>query len=78
MCPLDLGNKKKQVSISLSSAEGEYRSTRRVVVELTWLVRLFEDLNVLIRLPVPLHSDSSASIHIAKNLIFMKERNTSK
>jgi len=43
---------------------------RRVVAELTWLVRLFDDLNVPISLPVPLQSDSSAAIHIAKNPVF--------
>ncbi|XP_019242426.1 PREDICTED: uncharacterized protein LOC109222537, partial [Nicotiana attenuata] len=61
---------KKQTSISLSSAEAEYRSMRRAVAELTWLVRLFEDLSIPISLPVPLHSDSQAAIHIAKNPVF--------
>ncbi|XP_060178200.1 secreted RxLR effector protein 161-like [Lycium barbarum] len=49
---------KKQASISLSSAEAEYSSMRRVVTEITWLVRLLEDLTVPLKLPVPLHSDS--------------------
>ncbi|XP_019256283.1 PREDICTED: uncharacterized protein LOC109234670 [Nicotiana attenuata] len=61
---------KKQTSISLSSAEAEYRSMRQVVAELTWLVRLFEDLSIPISLPVPLHSDSQAALHIAKNPVF--------
>jgi len=43
---------------------------RRVVAELTWLVRLLEDLSVPPSLPVSLHSDSQAAIHIAKNPIF--------
>jgi len=43
---------------------------RRVVAELTWLVRLFDDLSVPISLPVTLHSDSLAVIHIAKNPVF--------
>jgi len=43
---------------------------RRVVAELTWLVRLFKDLSVPVPLPVPLHSDSLAAIHIAKNSVF--------
>ncbi|WMV45006.1 hypothetical protein MTR67_038391 [Solanum verrucosum] len=43
---------------------------RRVVAELTWLVRLFTDLSIPIALSVPLHSDSEAAIHIAKNPIF--------
>jgi len=61
---------KKQTSISLSSAEAEYRSMRRVVAELTWLVRIFDDISIPISLPIPLHSDSQAAIHIAKNLVF--------
>lgn len=61
---------KKQVSISLSSTEAEYRSMRRVTAELTWIVRLFEDLSTPITLPIPLHSNSKAAIHIARNPIF--------
>ena len=37
---------KKQETISLSSAEAEYRSIRKVVGELVWLSRLFEELTV--------------------------------
>ncbi|XP_059281249.1 uncharacterized mitochondrial protein AtMg00810-like [Lycium ferocissimum] len=49
---------KKQPLISLSSAEAEYRSMRRVVAEITWLVRLLTDLTVSPSLHVPLYSDS--------------------
>lgn len=61
---------KKQPSISLSSAEAEYRSMRRVVAELTGLVRLLHDLTISPSLPIPLHSVSQAAIHIAKNPVF--------
>ncbi|KAH0637483.1 hypothetical protein KY289_037398 [Solanum tuberosum] len=61
---------KKQVSVSLSSAEAEYRSMRRLVAELTWLTRLLLDLSVHLSLPVPVHSDSQAAIHIARNPVF--------
>ncbi|XP_070021748.1 uncharacterized protein [Nicotiana sylvestris] len=61
---------KKQVFISLSSAEAEYRSMRRVTAQLTWLVRLFADLSAPITLPIPLHSDNKAAIHIAQNPVF--------
>ncbi|XP_019262483.1 PREDICTED: uncharacterized protein LOC109240315 [Nicotiana attenuata] len=61
---------KKQISISLSSAESEYRSMRRVTAEITWLVRLLADLSAPPTLPVPLHSDSQAAIHIARNPVF--------
>lgn len=64
------GNKKKQLSISLSSAEVEYLSMRRVVAELTWLNRLLLNLESPPELPIPVHSDSQAAIHIAKNSVF--------
>lgn len=43
---------------------------RRVVAELTWLVRLLDDLSIVHSLPVPLHSDSQDAIHIAKTPVF--------
>ncbi|XP_049378207.1 uncharacterized mitochondrial protein AtMg00810-like [Solanum stenotomum] len=57
---------KKQSLVSLSSVEAEYRSMRRVMAEITWLVRLLVDLSVPSHLPALLHSDSQAAIHIAK------------
>nr|XP_009608352.1 uncharacterized protein LOC104102358 [Nicotiana tomentosiformis] len=50
--------------------EAEYRSMRRVTAELTWLVRLLEDLSAPVSLPIPLRSNSKAAIHIARNLVF--------
>nr|XP_009798599.1 PREDICTED: uncharacterized protein LOC104244801 [Nicotiana sylvestris] len=50
--------------------EAEYISMRRVTAELTWLVRLLEDLSAPISLPIPLHSDSKAAIHTAHNPVF--------
>ncbi|XP_070020762.1 secreted RxLR effector protein 161-like [Nicotiana sylvestris] len=38
---------KKQVSMSLSSTEAEYRSMRKVTAKITWLVRLLRDLSIL-------------------------------
>ncbi|XP_019240489.1 PREDICTED: uncharacterized protein LOC109220472 [Nicotiana attenuata] len=61
---------KKQDSISLSSAEAEYRSMCRVVAELTWLTRLLEDPSISSSLPVPVYSDSKAAINIARNPVF--------
>lgn len=43
---------------------------RKVTAELTWLIRLLEDLSVTPLLPVPLHCDSQVAIHIARNPIF--------
>lgn len=63
---------KKQSFVSLSSAEAQYRSRRRVVAKLTWFVRLLEDLSIPPCLPIPLHSDSQTAIHIAKNPVFQE------
>lgn len=43
---------------------------RRVMAELTWLVRLLDDFSILLILPILLRSDSQAAIHIAKNPVF--------
>nr|KAJ0197117.1 hypothetical protein LSAT_V11C700376710 [Lactuca sativa] len=61
---------KKQVTISLSSVEAEYRSTRQVCAKLAWLTRFFHELKVSNLTPVPLKCDNQATIHIARNLIF--------
>lgn len=63
---------KKQPIVALSSTEVEYRSMRRPVAEITWVVRLLQVLTVTPILPVPLHYDSQAVIHIAKKPIFHK------
>ena len=61
---------KKQPTVSLSSAEAEYRSLRAVIAELSWLTRLFVELQVPSILPIPVKSDSLAAIYIAKNPVF--------
>ncbi|XP_019251266.1 PREDICTED: uncharacterized protein LOC109230196 [Nicotiana attenuata] len=61
---------KKQVFVSLSSAEAKYRTMRRVTTEITWLVRLLDDLSSSPPLPVPIYSDSQATIHIARKPVF--------
>ncbi|XP_019235174.1 PREDICTED: uncharacterized protein LOC109215547, partial [Nicotiana attenuata] len=68
-CPVSWKSK-KQLSVSLSSVEPEYISMQRVVAELTWLVRLLDDLSIPLTLPIPLHSNSQAAIHITKNPVF--------
>nr|XP_016465740.1 PREDICTED: uncharacterized mitochondrial protein AtMg00810-like [Nicotiana tabacum] len=61
---------KKQSTISLSSAEAKYRSTRMVVGELVWLARLLTELIVPLSLPIPIFCDSQAALHIARNPVF--------
>lgn len=62
---------KKQPFVDLSSTEAEYRFMRRLVAEIMWLPRLLMDLYAPSNfLPIPLHCDSQAVIHIAKNSVF--------
>jgi len=61
---------KKQETISLSSAEAEYRSLRKVVGELVWVDRLLRELDVPSSKPIAVHCDSQSAIHIARNPVF--------
>ena len=64
---------KKQGTVSLSSAEAEYRSLRRLVAELAWLTRLLHKLTVEEVTPIPVKCECQAAIHIAhiaRNLVF--------
>ena len=63
---------KKQETISLSSAEAEYRSLRKVVGELVWLSRLLIELDVPYLKPISIFCDSQYALHIAKNPVFHK------
>jgi hypothetical protein len=61
---------KKQKTVSLSSAEAEYRSMAAVCCELTWLQSLFHDLHIKDMSPALLHCDNQAALHIAANPVF--------
>ena len=61
---------KKQTTVSLSSAEAEYRSLRRVVAELSWLSRLLHKFGLSNITPIPVKCDNMAAIYIAKNPVF--------
>lgn len=61
---------KKQATVSLSTVEAEYRAMSSTVKELQWLSYLLEDFHVAVPLPIPLHCDNSAAIHITKNQVF--------
>ncbi|XP_019265889.1 PREDICTED: uncharacterized protein LOC109243414 [Nicotiana attenuata] len=61
---------KKQLIVSLSSAEAKYKALSKLVAELTWLTRLLPDLSVPISYPVYVFCDNQAAIHIAKNPVF--------
>ncbi|XP_074363617.1 uncharacterized protein LOC141717895 [Apium graveolens] len=52
---------------SYSSYEAEYRSISSATSEITWLVRLLEELGVTNLKPVTVHCNNQSAIHIAKN-----------
>lgn len=61
---------KKQATVSLSPAEAEYWSMRRVCSELAWLSRLMVEFEISDIEPIPLKCDNMAAIFIAKNPVF--------
>jgi len=61
---------KKQVTVSRSSAEAEYRAMASTAAEIVWIVGLFEELGVKITLPVPLYSNNTSALQIAANPVF--------
>lgn len=66
---------KKQSVVSRSSSEAEYRAMSATAAEVTWMVRLLEELGVKDLKPITLHCDNQSAIHIAKNPVHMKEPN---
>ncbi|KAL5854459.1 hypothetical protein ACOSQ4_004261 [Xanthoceras sorbifolium] len=61
---------KRQKTISLSSAEAEYRAMTGVCCELTWLRYLLKDLGLSHDEPALLYCDNKAALHIAANPVF--------
>ncbi|CAH9109373.1 unnamed protein product [Cuscuta epithymum] len=61
---------KKQVTVSRSSAEAEYRSMATLTCELLWLKGLLSSLGITTSTPIRLFCDNKAAIHIASNPVF--------
>ncbi|GJT10614.1 retrovirus-related pol polyprotein from transposon TNT 1-94 [Tanacetum coccineum] len=61
---------KKQVVVSRSSAEAEYRAMALTGCDVTWLVSLFKDLGIKDLKPVDLFCDNQAALYIATNPVF--------
>ena len=61
---------KRQKTVSLSSAEAEYRAMTGACCELTWLRCLLKDLGFTHHEPALLYCDNKAALHIAANPVF--------
>ncbi|KAG7543542.1 Integrase catalytic core [Arabidopsis thaliana x Arabidopsis arenosa] len=61
---------KKQDTVSMSSAEAEYRAMAFITKELLWLKRVLQDLGVSHDQPMRLCCDNKSAIYIATNPVF--------
>ena len=61
---------KKQLTVSRSSSEAEYRALAFATCELQWLLYLIKDLDVQCIKPHVLYCDNQSAIYIAANLVF--------
>ena len=60
----------KQSTAYKSSSEAEYRAMAATASEVTWTIRLLEDLGITNLKPVVLHCDNQSALHIARNPVF--------
>lgn len=58
---------KKQSTVSRSSSEAEYRAFAAAASEVTWIVRLLEELGVTNLKPVTLFCDNKSALRMAHN-----------
>ena len=61
---------KKQVVVSRSSVEAEYRSMALTTCEILWLLYLLKDLHVSHNKPALMYCDNQVALHIAANPVF--------
>lgn len=69
-CSLIAWKSKKQTTVSRSSAEAEYRALASTACELRWVKNIISDFQVTVPLPIDLHCDNRAAIHITANPVF--------
>lgn len=65
---------KKQPTVSLSSAEAEYRSLSFACSEVLWLSYLLQAFHLPVHKPIPLHCDNKSALHVTQNPVFHERR----
>ncbi|GJU85880.1 ribonuclease H-like domain-containing protein [Tanacetum coccineum] len=60
----------RSISLSMSSAEAEYRSVASATCEVIWLSNLLGDMGVKNNLPIMVYCDNSYALQIAANPVF--------
>ena len=61
---------KKQIVVSRSSTEAEYRAMASTTAEIVWLRWLLADMGVILSTPTPIHCDNDSAIQITRNSVF--------
>ncbi|GJT72124.1 ribonuclease H-like domain-containing protein [Tanacetum coccineum] len=61
---------KKQSVLAKYSIEAQYRAMNSVTCEVIWIMKILNELNVKVSLPITINCDNSSAIQIAANLVF--------
>ena len=61
---------KKQVVVSRSSTEAEYRAMASTTTEIVWLRWLLADMGIPLSSPTPMYCDNKSAIQISHNSVF--------
>ncbi|CUM47093.1 unnamed protein product [Debaryomyces tyrocola] len=61
---------KKQSIVAISAAEAEYLALSEAVKEALWIIRLFREMCVPLKLPIPIHEDNYSCILLAEHPVF--------
>ncbi|EMG45193.1 Polyprotein, partial [Candida maltosa Xu316] len=61
---------KKQPTVALSTMESEFMALTAAIKETMWLLQLFENFDVIVRLPITIYEDNTSCQKLAQNPVF--------